>query len=1241
MKKVLFLLFISCNAWAVWQTPVQVVFNNSCGATSNCTVNLSTPIGAGHLLVVVAHIGNTQTLSNVGATNETFTVLPPSGGSSNCPYEFGGNSTQLGCAYVLSSVGGATSVICDWSGTAIATNTTCGFYEVPYTAPSIFLESNSVNQSRTSTATFQGVDFSNNFETFINGTNDIIFQMTNVPAGTISSIDTGFTLDNHVGQVSDAHVENTFNNAPPTWTNSVSTSPALITAFSFGENFAQSPTPVNNPLYGLQLSSFSTGSTQTVTVTEPGQFKLVFEDSDSWGIAQWYDLVNDSNALSNIIAPIYPSGSTDVESAEPGFFNRTYYDNGDAKQYGRPGHYFFPNTPRSLNVLEVGPALIVIEVKSVPTVIASAIANNIIGTADYYIYPNGKIYVHFTSTYTNSSKINPGNLFSDNTFEDPTQTGTSPPDTQGWTRASATQNPYVGVSGAEPYLFAYWNTATTGTYANYTKASLLLVHSPNNLHDGAQIIHSWGSAPGFGVVRWGWSNSDTINVSSGGVETEDLLMQLGTQGSSVLPNIISSNVAGPIAAAYIANPAPPSVLPSFAISPSTPTVFVGGSIQFTSTNTVTWSLTSGSMGSINSATGLYTAPASFQAKSVMDGCPSLPNDHVFNTRVDNLPVDVNSASRFSHMLGGTTIYVEFEESFPHNVLSAQTPTTNMVFHYTTNNDGPFPALPFPYIGAESSAIPDDTSRDQHVLGVSTTTCNFYEMYGFYPIGANPGCPTCNSGSGVQYPAEGYALPDVSGGSGGATDAAGMFIQPLIVHYSELKAGVIKHALRLTMDNGDLYSGNLWPAQAFTNECSSFTMCFPYGSRIRLKSTFNISSYSTVTQTILRAMQQYGAYITDGGTAFHFQTSADVLNDTTTYNAIQTEIHFGNIASQFNWEQVDESSLEVSSATGKVNILNPYVAPDNYAEVVATKNSDGTTASVRVALQPVTVGTYNIPFQANAGAISVMAGTPQFQIPYWVEGATTTMATCSMSPTIGTLTSGCLYTAPASQINSLSSATITITPIADSTGAIQLPITVFPSDGIRIDVGGPAGTPTPPYTSNGDFGPDSNGKYWWNDPVGNGLPWDGKEDGSFPQSSWPSTTTLSNVGLFYSYWQDGEDGAYAVMVPNGNYNLTLGFGVNPSNTGITGLKESVDTQGTTIISTGTFLSVLGTNYYTPVTTVVPVSVTNNQFYFSMRDVTAGFGTILNMWSLLPSSGTFNASLKGFRGGAKFKGHAKFK
>src|SRR6266700_4716590 len=83
------------------------------------------------------------------------------------------------------------------------------------------------------------------------------------------------------------------------------------------------------------------------------------------------------------------------------------------------------------------------------------------------------------------------------------------------------------------------------------------------------------------------------------------------------------------------------------ITPSTaPVVNAGQTIAFTASvaegGGVTWSCPH-CQGSIDPTTGVYTAPAAVHAQQSSGGYQLLPNDHIYNMRIDSLPVDPNSA----------------------------------------------------------------------------------------------------------------------------------------------------------------------------------------------------------------------------------------------------------------------------------------------------------------------------------------------------------------------------------------------------------------------------------------------------------------------------------------------------------------------------------------------------------------------------------------------------------------------
>jgi len=309
---------------------------------------------------------------------------------------------------------------------------------------------------------------------------------------------------------------------------------------------------------GMRLTDAGFGLKRTVTVESTGLFRLVFEAADNWGIAQWYDLVNDQFAHTNLTGPGY-GVNRDPSTAQPGLFQEVFYGTtpDDPLLYTRAAGAYFPNSPRTFNILESSSSRVVVQSKSSPVANAVGVLSNATGDVTYYIYPNGRIYVHSVLRVANAQSVREWRCATLG-LNDPTSGNPSTAaDSTGWIRASATQNPYDYVTTKESYLFAYWRASTTpAPFTDYTKASVLLIPNPHNPNQGTQGRHNWS-----GWKRWYFGNIG-LNLTAGQSVPQDYLIQLGTQGSSVLPNINSSAVADPIAKSYFANPTPPAVSPS-------------------------------------------------------------------------------------------------------------------------------------------------------------------------------------------------------------------------------------------------------------------------------------------------------------------------------------------------------------------------------------------------------------------------------------------------------------------------------------------------------------------------------------------------------------------------------------------------------------------------------------------------------------------------------------------------------
>jgi hypothetical protein len=88
-----------------------------------------------------------------------------------------------------------------------------------------------------------------------------------------------------------------------------------------------------------------------------------------------------------------------------------------------------------------------------------------------------------------------------------------------------------------------------------------------------------------------------------------------------------------------------------------------------------------------------------------------------------------------------------------------------------------------------------------------------------------------------------------------------------VRYDEVEAGAIRHAIRFTVPKSR--KGYISPARHFASSNTS-TALPPMGMRVRLKASFNISSYPPQAQIILTALKTYGMIVADNGSPWYFQ-----------------------------------------------------------------------------------------------------------------------------------------------------------------------------------------------------------------------------------------------------------------------------------------------------------------------------------------------------------------------------------
>jgi hypothetical protein len=269
-------------------------------------------------------------------------------------------------------------------------------------------------------------------------------------------------------------------------------------------------------------------------------------------------------------------------------------------------------------------------------------------------------------------------------------------------------------------------------------------------------------------------------------------------------------------------------------------------------------------------------------------CQVFPADNIWNTDISTLPVHGQSTQWLASMASSTTkLHPDFggpPYGFPFNVVDHTHATVSVTFQYASESDpGPYP------LGSDTLI---ENGSDRHALIINKDTCTLYELFGLSGSGS-----TWTAGSGAIFPLGSDALRPLGWTS---ADAAGLPIFPGLVRWDEVQAGAIRHAIRFTAQQSD--RSFLWPARHQAGTAANASLP-PMGARFRLKSTYDISHFSTQAQVILLAMQHYGLILADNGSNWFFSGTEDAAWPDSLLSELKTIP-----ASQF--DAVDESSLMI-------------------------------------------------------------------------------------------------------------------------------------------------------------------------------------------------------------------------------------------------------------------------------------------------------------------------------------------
>ena len=254
---------------------------------------------------------------------------------------------------------------------------------------------------------------------------------------------------------------------------------------------------------------------------------------------------------------------------------------------------------------------------------------------------------------------------------------------------------------------------------------------------------------------------------------------------------------------------------------------------------------------------------------VIGGCTIFPPDNPWNTRIDAAPVRAGSAQTIAKIqsIGGTKLHPDFGQNptygIPFAVVPADQPLVPISFLGSGADESDPGPYPFPL------DAPVEAGSDAHVLVLQQGTCRLFELAN----SARQGSGWAGSW-GAVFDLSSNALRPLGWTS---ADAAGLPILPGLVRYSEVAAGHVDHAIRVTFSQTQ--RAYILPATHFASSRTDPTLP-PMGLRMRLRADYDISWLSGQARVIAVALQQYGFMVADNGSNWYFQGAPDPgWNDT--------------------------------------------------------------------------------------------------------------------------------------------------------------------------------------------------------------------------------------------------------------------------------------------------------------------------------------------------------------------------
>lgn len=303
--------------------------------------------------------------------------------------------------------------------------------------------------------------------------------------------------------------------------------------------------------------------------------------------------------------------------------------------------------------------------------------------------------------------------------------------------------------------------------------------------------------------------------------------------------------------------------------------------------------------------------------SSLNGFVPFPSTDPWNQNVTAAAVDPNSASIIAYIGGTTPLHPDFGSGdigkstigIPYQVVSG-VPNVTISYKSSGASESDSGPMPIPADALIEGYPKAGGAGDKHVLVLNRDNCWLYELY--KSVLQSDGSWQADSG----------AVWDLNNDNQRpytwtSADAAGLSIFAGLVRYDEVANGAINHALRFTLPAS--VAAFIPPAKHWASN-STDTYAAPMGMRLRLKSSFDISTYSAANQVILKALQTYGMIMADNGSALYLSGAP---ND----NWNNTDLHALDGVTAADFDVLQETPLYTSSniPTGSVPTISSFTA----------------------------------------------------------------------------------------------------------------------------------------------------------------------------------------------------------------------------------------------------------------------------------------------------------------------------